>query len=144
MAVKGKYQAREKRMLLEWLAETYPTYPQWRRPRVGPSIPGVEGPMYDILKRYPDAVVIHDDEILIVEASVRPAPEKIYKLELYKKLFPTTPMFQAFKDWPQRMVYLTGFIDEAVKEQCEEHDVEYVIFAPEWLKTYFKELIKRR
>lgn len=143
MAEKGKYEPREKKMLLEWMAENYASFPQWRRPRVGPSVPGAEGPMYEVLKRYPDAVIVHRDEILIVEASVRPMPEKIYKLDLYKKLFPDTPMFSAYRAYPIRLIYLTGFLDEAVRDQCVEHGVEYEVFAPAWLKEYFKTLISK-
>ena len=122
---------KETDMLNAWLWEKHRTELQWTRKRVG-VLPTKElAKMYSVLLRWVDAIVIHDGYVLIIEAKIRPMPGAIGQLELYEMLFPETPEFQAYKDWPIKLILLCAMPDLSMVQLCSQKGIEYEIFTEE-------------
>ena len=133
------YEMRETRLLKEWIHKNYPDKPQWYRVRLGPAVFEGEEKLYQMLRRWADAVVFTGKEVLIIEAKMRPDPAGIAQLELYRKLFPETPEFKMFWKYPVKLVFLTTWLDKAVKALCDEKKIEYVVYCPDWAKEYIRQ-----
>jgi len=119
---------KETDLLNAWLWEKHRTDVQWRRIRLGVMPTKELARMYSVIMRWADAIVLKDGVVLIIEAKVRPKPEPIAQLELYKKLFLQTPEFSAYKNWPIRLILLTSTLDLNIVEFCSEKDIEYEMF----------------
>lgn len=131
------YIPREKRMLVEWLARTHPKVMQWRNVRLGPIPHG--NPAFNTVRRYADAVLLDNNVVYIVEASVMPDYTKIAQLELYESMFPETPEFSSVAHLPIKKVFLTSMLDKYTKDLAESKGVDYEVFTPAWIKDYLKE-----
>jgi len=143
MAEKRAYVAREMRFVNEFLAKEFPTAMTWKRVRLGPARFTEEEKLYQVLRRWADAVVYDGTTVYIIEAKIRPDVRAISQLELYGKLFPKTPEFEMIKDRPVKLVFLTSIMDKEVKALCEEKGIEYKVFSPRWIKEYWKEMLRR-
>lgn len=133
----------ESKLVFEWTTKIHPYALQWRRVRVGP-IPGDgDAKYYSPLRRYADLIFYEGGIVHLVEAKVRPDPGGISQLELYKQLFPKTPEYVQFKDQPIKLIYLTTFHDPEVKQMCEDREIEYVVYCPDWMKKYQEERLFR-
>ncbi len=91
------------------------------------------------LLRWADAIFIKDGIVHIVEAKLRPMPGALAQLELYNKLFPETPEFIQYKNWPRKLVFLTTILDTAIAEMTTEKGIDYEIFTEEEIKDAYKE-----
>ena len=129
-------QQREARLVNEWLWLNYNTKPQWHRVRLGPAFDKETARMYKVLLRWADAVVLNDNEILIIEAKMTPEPGAISQLEFYAQEFKHTPEFSDYWDFPQRLIFLTTREDEALHALASEKNIEYVVFRPDWVNAY--------
>jgi len=122
---------KESDMLNAWLWEKHRFDIQWRRIRLG-VLPTKElARMYMTLLRWTDAIVLKDGTVYIIEAKLRPAPGAVGQLELYKQLFPETPEFDAYKEWPIKLVLLTSVVDLNMVEMCSKKDIDYEVFTEE-------------
>lgn len=129
----------EARLVNEWLAQFHPSALQWKRVRLG-AVPNQElSSAYKVILRWCDAVYIENDIVYILEAKLRPNAGAIGQLEHYQELFPRTPEFQAFSEWPVEMVLLSGFLDLEIKRLCMKKGIHWELFQPTWVKDYFKE-----
>ena len=134
---------RESKLIFEWINKFHPNSLQWRRVQLGPVIEHEEARLMGVLRRWADAVFLAKDVVYIVEAAWAPDPGKVSQLELYKQLFPKTQKFSAWKDKEIKLIFLTTKIDKEVKDLCEEHGIEFVLYAPAWVKEQWEEMIKR-
>ena len=124
-------QQKESVLLVKWLAKFHRTDLQWRRVRLGQVATKEEAKYYKVILRWADAVFIKDGEVYIVEAKLRPDLGVIGQLEGYKKLFPTTPEFLTYKNWPVKMILLSPFLDLNIAELCKDKDIIYEVWEPE-------------
>lgn len=137
------YVRRESHLVNDWLREFHPTSLQWRRVRLGP-IPGTETPeFYGILRRWADIILYEDNTVFIIEAKMRPEPGAISQLELYGRLFPSTPEFTTYNKKKVRLIFLTTKEDPMVKSMATERNIEYVVYRPAWVEEWEKELLQR-
>lgn len=90
--------------------------------------------LYKVAQRWVDAVFLENGSVYLVEAKISPDASAIGQLQLYRDLFPGTPEFSAYRDLPLKLVFLTTSNDEAIRRLCDAHEIEYVIYSPEWLK----------
>jgi len=140
---KRKYTLKEQRLLNEFLYNFYKNCPQWKRVRLGPAVLKGEEKLYQVLRRWADAVVFDGKQIIIIEVKWHPKPEGVGELLLYRSLFPQTPEFQMFKDYPIRAVYVTTRYDKAIEDLCKKNKIEFVVYAPEWVKTMLAEEVSK-
>jgi len=140
------YEKREFRLLSEWLALKYPTWLTWKRVRLGPLPPAPAARIYGILRRWADAIITNQTEVIIIEAKIWPTVTAVGQLEYYGLLFPQTPEFAFLKDLPLTLVFLTTEEDPTVRAFVEAKGIRYEIFEPDWVKEYKKKIYlqKRR
>lgn len=139
--VRKRHFPAEGKMVYEWVTKFHPFSLQWRRVRLGP-LPKADKPMYYTqLRRFVDLLFYESGVVYLVEAKVRPDPGGISQLELYKELFPDTPEFSMYKDQPLKLIYLTTITDKVVEKMCNDRDIEYILFCPDWMKEYLNKRI---
>jgi hypothetical protein len=137
----------ETRLLSEWLASRYPDRQVATHVRVGrlPDTPDLAG-MSDaqlrflgVSRRWVDAVIWLDREILLVEAGILADPGDVSKLELYLQLWPSTPEYAEFSGWPARGHLLYAVPDDALTGIAHRHGLTVEQFSPTWVSSYLAE-----
>jgi hypothetical protein len=131
------YTPKESNLVYEWSKKFFPNALQWRRVRLGSLPTEKNAEMYGILRRWADLLIKYQNTIYIIEAKMRPDPGAIGQLMLYRSLFARTPEFAEFKDLPIKLIFLTTLEDPAVRVQCDEQEIKYEVYAPDWVKTYW-------
>lgn len=138
----------ETRLLSEWLAVRYPERRVMQRVRVGSDHPSLEIPgltpaearMAMAWRRWCDALVFDNGQLLVVEATVFPKPGKISQLDLYMMLVPTTPELVEFRDWPLRGVLLCAIDDPVMRRLASDRGYTIELYHPPWVSSYLASL----
>lgn len=146
------WQPRESRLLSEWIQKTYPENKVMYRVRLGPYPgwaqkmieEGVPSELYKIYQRWADAIIILQNEVILVEAKIKANPSVIGQIILYATLLPKTPELSSIKDMPIRKLILTALRDPDVEELAKTFGIEIAVYAPTWVIDYLKELRKYR
>lgn len=141
----------ESRLVSEFLAARYPDKRTMQRVRVGriPSelpITGLspaEVRMLGVWRRWVDALVFNDGEIILIEAAVRPDPGDVSQLDLYMKLFPMTPEFLNIPYTTVRGMLVYAIPDPVIETLAAERGYTVQIYHPPWVDDYFNELAAR-
>jgi len=122
----------EKRLVDEWILENYPDSIQWIRPRLG-QVPTTEmARAYEVTLRFPDAIIITQDKVIILEAKMRNDVGAFAQLDLYEQLFRSTPRFKQYWSWPIEKLFLTVEVDRNVEQLAMSKSIRYEIFSPTW------------
>jgi len=133
----------ESRLVQDYAIDRYPKAIRWRRVQVGAIPPGKDPKMYGHLRRWADLILYDGKEVVIIEAKMRPAPGAISQLLLYIQLFPKTPEFTLYANKPLRGVILTTMEDIEVRALAEAQGLDYEIYAPEWVRDYWQQVLGR-
>ena len=123
-------QQKESVLLSRWLAKFHRQDLQWKRVRLGIVSNPEEAKFYKVTLRWADAIFIDDGFVNIVEAKLKPDLGVIGQLEGYKKLFPLTPEFDTYKDWPIKLIILSPFLDLTISEIASEKGITYDVWKP--------------
>lgn len=143
---------RERRLLAEWLATAHPGAFVQSQVFLGRSEPS---PMLGALteaeirrlggnRRWVDAVVIDATTVHLYEAKIRLEVKAIAELDLYNRLFPFTPEFATWKDWPRQLHLLYAIEDPVVLAIAREDNILAHLYHPPWVDDYLKELAARK
>jgi len=141
---KREWQPREMRMVAEYLQLNYAQYLCRQRVRLG-SIPDKlrgrllgkgEEHMAGVWRRWADAVVVKPDEIIIIEAGIKPDPGDISKLKLYRSLLPHTPEFEAFANLPIQLELVWALVDVFLEQIARYDGIRVVYYKPDWIGDY--------
>ena len=151
MASKRNWQPREMRMLAEYLASKYSKYPYQTRIRLGsipvelikPGMDPVEKRMAGLWRRWADAIVFKPDELIVIEAAIKPSPGDISQLQLYEKLVHHTPELEPFGTQPVALELVYAIEDPIVLELARQAKIRVVYFKPTWLSDYMRILYPR-
>jgi len=135
-------------LIAEYLAANYSKYPYKMRQRLGSvpaelDLPGrdmAEYRMIGVWRRWADAVVFKPNQVVIIEASIRPDPGDIAKLQLYAKLFKHTPELEPFANRPVALELVYALEDVVIIELAREAKIKVVYFKPDWLDEYLSVL----
>lgn len=142
----------ETRLLSEFIAERFQGQRVIFQPRLGGIQPNgsdqnlTQGElrMIGVWRRYPDAVVLMPDKVVIVEASMRPDPGKISLLDLYARLFQASPDFLEYRTYPIEKLTVWAFPDVATEAMAREHGVRVEVFQPAWVSDWMNSLQPRK
>lgn len=151
MTEKRKWQAREMKMVAEYLAKNYGRYETRTRVRVGsypkaldhPDLKDGERRALGVWRRWADAIVIMPTKLVLIEAKIRPGPEAIAQLKLYKHLLPLTPELQDHKAKTIELVLLFALEDPVVEQLAKAEGIRVVYFKPRWVDEYLEVLNPR-
>jgi hypothetical protein len=142
----------EQRLLAEWLAVRWPNNRVKLRVRVGadhpdlilPGLTAEELRMVANWRRWADAIIWADRELIVVEATVFPDAGKVSYLELYMRLVPGTPELAEWRDWPVRGIILMGIEDPLISRLAGERGLTVEIYHPRWIDSYLLSVAPRR
>jgi len=119
---------KESELLAAYLWDKYRTRPQWKNVRLGPLPSAEMARMYMVALRYADAIVDAEGKIIIIEASLLADPGKVGQLENYIKLFPSTPEFSQYKDWPIEAQLLSARMSLDTMELASAKGYKFIVF----------------
>lgn len=148
---KRKWQAREMRLVSEFLAKEYSDYPAQTRVRLGSIHPGLEPEKLSdaelravgVWRRWADAIVFMPDRLVLIEAAIRPNPGDISQLELYEYLLPMTPELAEHKGKPIEKLLLYTMEDSVIVAMAKDRGIRVVYFHPDWVDEYLAILYPR-
>jgi len=135
----------ETRLLMEYLAQTYPD-DRWLtnikvgtaiQPKVGLELTDEERRMFKVYQRFPDAVVVRPRELVVIEACVWRSLEKVGQLLQYLLVVPHTTELKPFLDRPVVGELLTAQGDAVAEKICRDHNIRYTVFVPPWLDEFY-------
>lgn len=126
-------QERERRLVNEWLRVAHREHIQKTRVRVGPAIDHPEAKALVVLMRWVDALVYDGNNVILVEAKLRPDAGAIGQLEHYRDLFIQTPDYKLWWDLPVKLVLLSALRSRDIEEICAKKGIEFVLFRPAWV-----------
>ena len=132
----------EAKLVNEYLISKFPDDLQWRRVRVGPVPTKEDARYYGVMLRWADAIVKHNNIIIIIEAKIKPDLGAMSQIEEYIKLFGQTPEFSEYWALPRKGLLLTCFDSLDIKISCAERGIEYVVFKPVWINEYINKLLR--
>jgi len=143
----------ETRLVLEWLAATYPKSHWMTHVRLGSMPAGLATDNLDdqqammvhsTFARWADAVVALPDRTLLVEAKVVLHPNALAQLMVYRRLAPYTPGLSIRVDLPIEPVVLYARPDEVVLQLAAELRITAVRYDPDWVEEYLRSLALRK
>jgi len=146
-----KWQPRELRLTQEYIIERYPHAIHMTRVRLGaldqPRYQGRYAPeelrALGVLRRWADAIVITEKDMVLIETKIRPTPGVVSQLEVYGELVPHTPELHQYRDRRLRLELVFAIQDPVVTEYAEKRGIRVVHFCPEWVIEYLDELYPR-
>ncbi len=135
---------RETRLLSEWIAANYSGERVIFQARLGITEPGgesgrlspAERRMVGVFRRYADALILRRNEIVLIEACIKPAPGKIGELAIYSEAIPVTEELDEFRGLPVSPVLLCAFEDMFIRSVCGKFGIHFEVFAPAWVEDY--------
>lgn len=142
---KRRHMMAETRLLMEFLTDTYPDDEWTLQARLGsdPEIVGVtllddaERRVARNFNRRADAVVIRPTEIVIIEATMFRATDKVGRLQEYLLLAPATPELAPYRARPLVGELVTGQHDPIAQVLCQRLGLRYVHREPAWMAEFW-------
>ena len=146
-----KYQPVGEAYLTEWLGITYPPG-TWRT-----NVPLGSTKTYNVRVRseaearfltkpfrpIADAVVVLPNEVHIIECKVREDRGKLEQLLVYEYLFPSTPEYARYKDFPIRKILLTPKPMGSFEKFLARYGIEVAYYRPTWILEYLNSLERK-
>ena len=141
----------EMRMVSEYIASAYPNSISWTRLRLGslipdgprPSLTAQQRAMLGVFRRWADAAVVTDTELIIIEGSLRSDTGDPSKLVLYGRLVPHTPDLKPYLGRRLVLELVAVIEDPAVSKYARELGIRTKTFTPEWWPLYLAQLHRR-
>ena len=118
-------------LLNKWLTTFHKSAPQWTRVRLGVADNPEQAKALSVTLKWADAIFIEDGFVNIVETKLRNLSAGIDQLNDYAELFPLTPRFDQWKNWPIKKILVAPFLDLFTAEKAAKNDVIYDVFKPE-------------
>ena len=138
---KLRYAFRETRLLMDYLAATYPGRRWYTNVRVGalephalrPGMSEAEMRLLGGWRRYADAIVGPPPDVVVVETTIWKAVEKIGPLMEYLALVPETPELAELRSYPLRGELVSPIPDQRAADICGRVGIRFVVFKVTWL-----------
>lgn len=128
----------ERRFINEYLHEKFSDKHYQTRVWLGPAQPGKEANEYMVVGKWADAILFEPQQITIIETKLEPVATAIGQLEMYEQEFPKTLRFQQYWNTPIKKSLVTTRVDESVQDVCKLHNIEYVVYHPDWISFWEK------
>ena len=132
----------ERKMLNEFLEERFSTNLFWKNPRLGQVSNREDGKLFSVLMSFPDAIVLRNGRVLIIEAKLLPNTSAIGQLLGYRDLIPVTPRFSSISNQPVDLMLVATRDDINVRALAEKEGIEFVVFRPSFIDELEKKLFR--
>ncbi|MEM3092174.1 MAG: hypothetical protein QXW26_04690 [Candidatus Nitrosocaldus sp.] len=144
---------RERRYVAEYVYTYYPNAIKMFNVRLGDvpeqfkySALAIENVnMYKVFRRFVDALVITEDEAILIEAKMIAKAENLAQLELYARLLTETKeLQQLIMNKKIRKKLVAVVVDRVLVREAERYNVEVEVYRPSWAVEYAERLLKGR
>ena len=144
------YVQRDRRYVAEYIDQLYPYAKVWYNLRLGPppigvaeKYPGVDVNRYArVWKKTCDAVVVTENEVILIEGELRRPLLALGELISYRDLLFQTPELAAYAKMPVKSILLCPVYDPTLELQLKENKIEAVVFRPKWVDDYLEEVMR--
>lgn len=134
----------ETRLLNEYLRDRYPDAVTLVKPRLGAFPAGLirdttddaERRFASNFRRWADAIVIEDEQLIVIEAVMWDPGRKVGQIQAYIKLVPHTPELEEYHGLPIVGEIVTAQHDPLAQEVIEDAGFRYVHYEPEWMEEW--------
>jgi len=142
------YLHRDRRYVAEFCAWAFPQDPTWINLRVGP-VPlelRLRYPQLDVDRwarvwaKTADAVVITPSHLVLIEGELRRPIAAIGELVVYRSMVRQTTALADYASLPIRTILLTPIPDPSLEAVLRDLQLEVVIYMPEWVGDYLREV----
>jgi hypothetical protein len=146
-----KYEPREQRLCAEFVQKFFPGDRVKFQVRVGKpraSSQYSDIPVSENLAAYnrrpaADALVIRDQEQILIETYIKIDLGKVSQLQIYAKLLPGTPDADWDLKLPLRLMIVGALEDPTLTQHARESGIEFRLFHPPWVDAYFDVIAPR-
>lgn len=136
----------ERRYVVEWVEKNYPRplakLYNVRLGEVPPEIrdryPGQPASSFKVYLSYADAVVVTEDELLVIEAKIYEPEKGIGQLNRYARLVPTSPDLRMWASRPVKKLLVTWRSTFPIVDEANHNGVSIVIFRPAWIEPILR------
>src|SRR5712691_8115454 len=146
------YIQREGRLVTEWVTATFPQAHVAYRIRLGAFDPSLADSALSerqlralgVFRRYVDALVLEPAVVHLVEGKILNRPGALEQLDIYERLFPLTPGYEAHRGKEIRKHLVWVIPDPIVEAMAREDGVVVHLFHPSWVDEYLATVDPRR
>lgn len=153
--VEGKrrtHEAREVRLVSEFMASQYPTARVFNLQRVGAiqtpldasKLTEAELRVIGNKRRQADGIVVQSNKLILIEGYILPDPGKISQLLLYSRLVPQTPELSTFSKFPVEMLLVGPIEDPPLTKLAAELGIKFTLYRPSWVVEHLLSLDERK
>lgn len=144
-------QQRETRLVADFVSAFYPDDRAIFNLRVGGINPLItdqdltEGELALIgsHRRYADAVVIRDRDLVLIEGYILPTLGKVSQILGYRALLPLTPELGAFASLPITAIIVGPIEDQFMARLARESGIQVRVYRPPWIEEFLNGLSTR-
>ena len=144
-------QQRERRLVSDFVAEFYPEDRTIFNVRVGGINPRItdqdlteaEMSMLGVHRRYADAVVIRERDLVLIEGYTLPTLGKVSQIMAYRALLPSTPELGTFASMPINAVIVGPIEDQMLNLIARQNDILVRVYRPPWVEEFLDGLSSR-
>lgn len=138
-------------MVSSYIAWAYPDDRVMVRVRLGAIEPllgqdtmtAAELAMVGSFRRWADAIVIQDNQLILIEGAIRPSLGDISQLEGYKMLMPLTPELDQWKTLPIRMELVAAIEDPVVSAMAINRGIHFIMYTTPETDEYLASILPR-
>lgn len=147
MVTRKPSQQVERRFVREFVINEYPKR-QWVRFNAPLGIvpealqkqyPDVPIKRFQKWRRYVDAVVMKEKQIILIEGKIHNIKRGVGDLEDYLQMLKLTPEFKDYMDREIVPTLVIPYEDPYTIARCDEKGFTVKIYLPNWLKEYLKQ-----
>lgn len=147
-----KYELRDQRLAKYFHWKYYRQYRSltnvslgpYRRHSGNPGLTPAELRLTGVNRARADMIIVTPDELVVVEAKVKPDYESLMSLVGYRALLPRTPEMEHYKHLPIKAIYVSGQEDDWLAERAQELDVEFIQADLQWATDYLDKLRSKK
>ena len=144
-------QQRETRLVADFVSAFYPDDRAIFNLRVGGINPLItdqdltEGELALIgsHRRYADAVVIRERDLVLIEGYILPTLGKVSQILGYRALVPLTPELGAFASMPITAIIVGPIEDQFMARLARESGIQVRVYRPPWIEEFLNGLSTR-
>ena len=144
-------QQREVRLVADFVAEFYPDDRAIFNIRVGGINPVItdqdlspaELAILGVHRRYADAIVIRERDLVLIEGYILPSLGKISQILGYRALLPLTPELGTFASMPITAIIVGPIEDQFMARLARESGIQVRVYRPPWIEEFLNGLSTR-
>lgn len=141
----------EERLVSEWAAKVHPDARVHFRVRVGELPPeaaavekmGISPYMYGVVRHWADAVVIYEEEVIVVEGKLKLSSMALGQIIINTELFGKTPEFRDTWDTPRIGLLLYAYGDHETEAIAVRMGYMIERFRPPWAKKAYVDRMRK-